>query len=102
LGLMLCADRIGPLITQACREANVLVPEEVAMIGVDNDEPLCEICDPPLSSVCPDHEGVGYAAAALLDRMMAGERVPNTPTLLPPRTVVVRQSSDVSAINDPV
>jgi LacI family transcriptional regulator len=102
LGLMLCADRVGPLVTQACRQAGVLVPEEVAMIGVDNDEPLCEICDPPLSSVCPNHEGVGYHAAALLDRLMAGDAVPAEPLLLPPRTVVVRQSSDVSAIDDSV
>lgn len=102
LGLMLCADRVGPLVTQACSQAGVLVPEEVAMIGVDNDEPLCEICDPPLSSICPNHEGVGYHAAALLDRLMAGDSVPSEPLLLPPRTVVVRQSSDVSAIDDSV
>ena len=56
LGLMLCSDRVGPLMTQACRQAGVAVPEEVAIIGVDNDEPLCAICDPPLTSVCPNHD----------------------------------------------
>jgi LacI family transcriptional regulator len=102
MGLMLCCDQIGPLMTQACRQAGIAVPEEVAMIGVDNDEPLCAICDPPLTSVCPNHEEVGYQAAALLDRMMSGEPWPKEPTLVPPRTIVVRHSSDVSAIEDPV
>lgn len=102
LGLMLCTDRIGPPVTQACRQAGVAVPEELAVVGVDNDEPLCEICDPPLTSVCPNHMEVGYQAAALLDRMMAGEAAPEEPFLLVPRMVVVRQSSDISAIEDPI
>jgi LacI family transcriptional regulator len=102
LGLMLCSDRVGPLVTQACRQAGVAVPEEVAMIGVDNDEPLCAICDPPLTSVDPNHEEVGYQAAALLDRMMTGEPWPTEPNLVTPRAVVVRQSSDISAIDDPI
>jgi LacI family transcriptional regulator len=100
LGLMLCWDTIGPPVTQACREAGVAVPEEVAMVGVDNDETLCSICDPPLTSIDPNHEEVGYHAAALLDRMMSGQQVPKE-MLVPPRAVVVRQSSDVSAIEDP-
>lgn len=101
LGLMLCSDRVGPLMTQACRQAGVAVPEEVAIIGVDNDEPLCAICDPPLTSVCPDHEAVGYQAAACLDRMMAGDMSHREPMFVPPRAVIIRQSSDVSAIGDP-
>ncbi len=100
LGLMLCSDRVGPLMAQACRQAGVAVPEEVAMVSVDNDEPLCSICDPPLTSVCPNHEEVGYQAAACLERMMAGKPAHTEPLFVPPRTVVVRQSSDVSAIAD--
>ncbi len=100
LGLMLCWDTIGPPVTQACREAGVAVPEEVAIVGVDNDVTLCSICDPPLTSVCPNHEEVGYQAAALLDRMMSGEVASKQQILVPPRTIVVRQSSDVSAIED--
>src|SRR5262249_51186652 len=80
LGLMLCNDTFGPPMTQACRQAGVAVPEEVAIIGVDNDEPICAICDPPLTSVDPNHEEVGYQAAALLDRMMAGKDFPSAPT----------------------
>ena len=98
---MICWDTIGPPVTQACREAGVAVPEEVAIVGVDNDETLCSICDPPLTSVCPNHEEVGYQGAALLDRMMAGEPAPKQQMLLQPRMIVVRQSTDVSAIEDP-
>lgn len=102
LGLMLCADPFGPPLTQACRQAGVAVPEEVAMIGVDNDEPLCTICDPPLTSVNPNHEEVGYQAASLLDRMMNGGGAPAESTLIKPRAVEIRQSTDVSAIEDPI
>ena len=102
LGLMLCNDGVGPMITQACRQAEVAVPEEVAIVGVDNDEPICAICDPPLSSVDPNHEEVGYQAAALLDQMMQGATWPTERKLLLPRSVVVRQSSAVSAIEDPI
>ena len=52
---------------QACRRASVTVPEEAAIIGVDNEEVLCAMCDPPLTSVCPNSEQVGYQAAALLE-----------------------------------
>jgi LacI family transcriptional regulator len=105
MGLMLCYDQIGPPVTQACREAGVAVPEEVAIVGVDNDEPICAICDPPLTSVCPNHEEVGYQAAALLDRIMTGQTTsPRSigPIVVPPRAVEVRQSSNVLAITDPI
>src|SRR5206468_12397359 len=106
MGLMLCYDQIGPPVTQACREAGVAVPEEVAIVGVDNDEPICAICDPPLTSVCPNHEEAGYQAAALLDRIMTGGQTLKSasaaPTIIPPRTIVVRQSSNVLAIEDPI
>jgi LacI family transcriptional regulator len=102
LGLMLCNDGVGPMITQACRQVGIAVPEEVAIVGVDNDEPICAICDPPLSSVDPNHEEVGYQAAALLDRMMQGESASREPLLLKPRAIAVRQSSAVSAIEDPI
>jgi LacI family transcriptional regulator len=102
LGLMLCYDHIGPPVTQACRQAGVAVPEEVAIVGVDNEEVVCAICDPPLSSVCPNHEEVGYRGAALLDRMMSGAKVPVKPIIVEPRTLVVRQSSSASAIEDSV
>src|SRR5262249_29800449 len=76
------------------------VPDEVAVIGVDNDEFLCHLSSPPLSSVNTGAERVGYEAAALLDRLMAGGRPPTAPILLPPVGVVVRSSTDVVASED--
>ena len=99
-GLMLCSDQLGPAMLEACRRAGVEVPDQVAVIGVDDDEPLCEVAEPGLSSVWPDHDRVGYEAAALLDRLMHGGDASPEPTRVPPRGVVTRRSSDVLALDD--
>ncbi len=101
VGIMACNDPRGQLLLEACRRGRVSVPEEAAVIGVDNDEPLCMISDPPLSSVMPNHERVGFEAAALLNRMMAGDDPPGETLFIPPLRVVTRMSTDVSAIEDP-
>ena len=100
VGVMVCSDQRGQAFLEACRRAGVAVPDEVAVVGVDNDEALCEITNPPLSSVWPAHDQVGYEAAALLDRLMAGESAPAAPILIPPRGLKARLSSDVLAIED--
>lgn len=102
VGIMVCNDPRGELVLEACRRVGLAVPEEAAVIGVDNDEPLCEICDPPLSSVMPDHRRVGYEGAALLDRLMAGQRPPAGATFVPPLGIVTRLSTDVLAVDDPL
>lgn len=102
LGVMVCNDPRGELLLEACRRVGVAVPEEAAVVGVDNDEPLCEICDPPLSSVEPDHFGVGYRGAQLLDQLMSGKAAPDDPIFVPPLGVVTRLSSDVLAVDDPM
>ncbi len=102
VGIMLATDRLGPLVSQACRQAGVRIPEEAAVLGVDNDQPLCDLCTPPLSSVHPDHQRVGYEAARLLDRLMSGSAPPKRPILLPPTQVIQRLSSDATAVQDPL
>ncbi|WP_435016398.1 substrate-binding domain-containing protein [Tundrisphaera sp. TA3] len=99
--VMACNDPWGQKVLEACRRSGVKVPHEVAVIGVDNDEPICFISDPPLSSVVPNHERVGYEAAALLDRARAGNIADDTAVYIPPEAVVTRQSSDVLALTDP-
>jgi LacI family transcriptional regulator len=76
------------------------VPDEVAVIGVDNDELLCELSHPPLSSVVPNTHRTGYAAAALLDEMMSGRPAEGLTHLIAPLGVATRQSTDVLAIED--
>ena len=100
VGVMACNDDRGQQVLDACRRVNVLVPEEVAVIGVDNDEILCSLSSPPLTSVDINTVQVGFEAAALLDRLMAGRRPPAEPFLLPPRGVVPRESTDVLATDD--
>jgi LacI family transcriptional regulator len=78
----------------------VSVPDELAVLGVDNDELLCDLADPPLSSVIPDTRRTGYEAARLLEAMMAGERVPPVAHLVSPLGVATRQSTDVLATDD--
>ncbi len=101
VGVMVCNDPRGQLVLEAARRAGAAVPEQVAVIGVDNDEPLCEISCPPLSSIQPNHDQVGYEGAALLDRMLRGEPVPRTPLFIPPAGLVTRLSTEVLAIDDP-
>ncbi len=100
-GLFACNDRRGRQVLEAARIARVRIPEDVAVVGVDDDEVLCEMSVPPLSSVGLDTIRIGFEGAALLDRLMRGGRAPRKSTLIPPRGVVTRQSSDILAAADP-
>jgi LacI family transcriptional regulator len=100
VGIMVCSDQLGPRLLEACRRAQTDVPYEVAIVGVDNDETLCEVCNPPLSSVNAGHQVLGYEAAGLLDRLMSGEAAPAWPGLIQPQGVVTRRSTDVLATAD--
>jgi LacI family transcriptional regulator len=100
VGIMACHDKRGQQVLEACRRLDIPVPDEVAVIGVHNDELLCELCDPPLSSVVSNARRVGYEAAALLVQMMAGQRVPAQDYLFEPVGVATRQSTDVVAVTD--
>jgi LacI family transcriptional regulator len=100
IGVMAYDDDRGEQVLDACRRADILVPDEVAVIGVDNDEILCNLSSPPLSSVDVDAPRMGYEAAALLGRLMTGKRPPRRPLLLPPRGVVCRESTDLLATAD--
>jgi LacI family transcriptional regulator len=100
VGIMACYDILGRHVLEACRVGGVNVPDQAAVVGVDDDELLCELSDPPLSSVAPDTYRTGYEAAELLDRLMCGERSEPRAYLVPPLGVVVRKSSDMLAIDD--
>ena len=100
-GVMACYDIRGQQVLDVCRAAGVAVPDEVAVIGQHNDELLCDLCDPPLSSVIPNARRAGYEAAALLDRMMRGKAKSPEVVLIEPVGVVTRQSTDVVAVSDP-
>ena len=100
VGLMACNDDRGRQVLEACRTAGVAVPEEIAVVGVDNDELLCELSDPPLSSVALDTERGGYEAAQLLDGLMSGRIRQPARILVAPLGVVTRRSTDIVAAED--
>lgn len=100
VGVLACYDIRGQHVLEACKLAGLAVPSEVGVIGVHNDELLCELCDPPLTSVIPNARRAGYEAAALLARMMAGKKVSSENQQIAPLGVAARQSTDVVAVND--
>jgi LacI family transcriptional regulator len=102
LGVVACNDVRGHHVLDACKTLDLSVPEEVAVIGVDNASTFCGLCDPPLSSVVPDAEGIGYRAASLLDRLMQRKPVENRTATIPPKGIATRESTDSVAISDPV
>ena len=101
IGIMACYDIQAQKILEVCREMDIAVPEQIAVLGVDNDTLLCELADPPLSSVVCNTQRTGFEAAALLDRMMNGQRIEAAPTLIAPLGIHTRQSTDILAIDDP-
>ena len=91
--VMAASDEGANQVISICRNTKIRIPDRLVVIGNDNDELMCESLRPRLSSVCIDHEGAGFAAAKMLDRMM---RYPNRPVkdvLIAPRGVVVREST---------
>ena len=101
LAVMAGSDVRAQQVLSACHEEGVAVPEEAAVLGVGNDEVLCHLCDPVLSSVQLNAERIGYEAAALLDRMMRGQRPPKYEILFQPVGVVSRGSTAELAVADP-
>jgi len=103
VGVFACSDQLGFWLLDAARRASILVPEQVAVVAAENDQVLCENAWPPLSSVQFRGQAVGFAAAGLLDEWMkSGKKAPPaTEMLLPAGDIVVRQSSDIVAVEDP-
>jgi len=101
VGVMACYDFRGRQVLDACRRRRIPVPDAVAVLGVDNDDLLCDLADPPLSSVILNPRRTGYEAAALLDRMMGGAHVGSRAVRIGPLGVATRRSTDVVAVEDP-
>ena len=102
IAVMACNDDAGLRVLDACRRASLRVPDQVAVAGVGNDECLCDLSLPELTSVHLNPHRIGYEAAELLDRMMDGEPVAQQEYLVPPREIVARMSTDVVATEDPL
>lgn len=100
VGLMAANDNRARQVLEACRAIHMRVPEEVAVIGVDNDELLCQLSSPLLSSIEQGAKRIGYEAAALLDWMMRGKKPRKRHFVIDPGGIVMRRSTDILAIED--
>jgi LacI family transcriptional regulator len=102
IGVMAAQDGRALHVLDACRRKGMAVPDDVAVIGVDNDETFCSVGNPALSSVRLDFEQMGFTAAALLDRLMQGKMPPKKPIALRPLGVITRRSTDIVAVGDAI
>lgn len=100
VGIVACNDVRALHVLDACESLGLIVPGEVSVVGIDNSETFCSLCNPSLSSVVPNASAVGYEAAAMLDMILSGHRPRSESVLIAPKGIVVRQSSDSVAVSD--
>ena len=93
---------VGAAVISACKRAGRTVPDEIAVLGVNNDEIACESVEPPLSSIQTAGEQIGRRSVMLLADLLAGVNPPESPTWVPPLGVVTRASTQALATRDPV
>jgi LacI family transcriptional regulator len=101
VGITTSNDTQAREVLQACRNLDLRVPDDVAVLGVGNNERICTYAKPKISSVAIAGHKIGFQAAQLLDRLMDGEALPDTDLLIPPRKVVARESSRALGIDNP-
>ncbi|TWU57857.1 AraC family transcriptional regulator [Rubripirellula reticaptiva] len=100
VAVLACYDLKARQILDICREIPLRVPEDIALLGVDNDEVLCDLATPPLSSVIPASRKIGYTAAQSLDHLMQGKKLKHHIQLIGPLGVATRQSTEILAVED--
>jgi LacI family transcriptional regulator len=101
VGILSGTDWVAIDIYEACDRLRLQIGQQIAVVGIDNDDILCETQTPSLSSVDIKADRIGYEAATLLVRLMRGKKAPPGPILVPPVRVVQRRSSDMLALSDP-
>ncbi len=100
VALMCCNDDRALQVVEACKLAGLSVPDEVAVLGVDNDILICDLADPPISSIALNTEAAGYEAAALLEKLITGGKMTGQKIRVHPTHVVTRMSTDMLAVAD--
>jgi LacI family transcriptional regulator len=101
VGIMACNDIRGRQVIEACLQAGLSVPDDVGVVGVDEDRLLCDLANPPLSSVVFNLARAGYQAAELLDGLMTGRVQKPRQIVVDALWVIPRRSTDVMAVGDP-
>jgi len=93
-------DRAALIPLEACLTAGLKVPDDVAVLGVDNDDLVQSLAYPALSTINTARERIGFEAAAVLEKLMAGADVSPSPIFILPTGVITRRSTDVTALSD--
>jgi LacI family transcriptional regulator len=101
VGLFAVTDYRARQVLDACRQVELRVPQQIAVIGVDNEEVICAHVQPRLSSVARDNRREGYHAAAMLDQLVRRKQLPSNEESIPPLGVVARESTETVAFQDP-
>lgn len=102
IGIAVCRDLYCRYLIDACRRRGLSVSQDVAIVGRGNEPIICNSPSPTLTSIDMGYERIGYQAAALLDRLMQGEKAPAEKIRLSPAELIPRQSSDAFAAEDPL
>jgi len=100
IALFACDDYYALQISETCNIDNISIPEEIALLGVDNDELLCNISNPPLSSIVLDVENGGYQAGKLLHKLINKETAKAFNIVVDPLYVECRTSTEKYAVSD--
>ena len=100
IAIFACNDDRAVYILEACKSSHIHVPEEVAVLGVDNDDLVCNLSSPPLSSIALNFKNAGFQAAQHLDQLMM-KNAENTTLDVVPVEIFTRKSTDIVAIEDP-
>ena len=97
---MACDDNQGNRITEICKVNNIRVPDKIAILGVDNDEIICNLSDPPLSSISQNIVRGGFEAAALIEHLLNDEEATYQDVVLQPVNIINRLSTDFYSTTD--
>ena len=101
-GIIAVTDARARHLLQACEYSKIAVPEELCVVGIDNEELIQYLSRVSLSSVEQGAREIGYQAAKLLHKLLNGQKAPGTPILIPPITVHTRNSTDYRSLSDPI
>lgn len=100
IAIMTCDDNQGQHVTEACKAVGINVPEQVSVLGVDNDLSICNLSDPPLSSISLNTEKAGFETAQLLSKMMLSNEGNFKDIFVEPLRIITRRSTDFLAVDD--
>jgi LacI family transcriptional regulator len=101
MGILACNDDCGAQVSEACKLAGLTIPDMAGVVGVDNDEVICGLSDPPMTSIALNFERAGYEAAQALETAMRKARTMPFTIKVTATHLITRRSTDVVAVDDP-